>query len=199
MIDLWRTSWSKTKGTTDKLAPFGIVTLASGGSEGGPDIGGMRWSQTGNYGVLPNLAMPNTFLAHAYDLGDPWQDMSCLNWHCCPFGTKGNAYNATACAQHIKDPTQCVAACRALTNTSYYMGPIQYVVRCALFLSLSLFLIFFLLFQFPLFSSLFPFFVDQMFLLSFAYKNYDWRVFVCLSDSQFFLANIFFPPLLTLY
>lgn len=198
MIDLWRTSWSKTKGTTDKLAPFGIVTLASGGSEGGPDIGGMRWSQTGNYGVLPNLAMPNTFLAHAYDLGDPWQDVSCLNWHCCPFGTKGNAYNATACAQHIKDPTQCVAACRALTNTSYYMGPIQYVVRCALFLSFSLFY-FFSSFSLPTFFFSLPFFVDQMFLLSFAYKNYDWRVFVCLSNSQFFSANIFFPPLLTLY
>ena len=168
MIDLWRTSWSKTKGTTDKLAPFGIVTLASGGSEGGPDIGGMRWSQTGNYGVLPNLAMPNTFLAHAYDLGDPWQDMSCLNWHCCPFGTKGNAYNATACAQHIKDPTQCVAACRALTNTSYYMGPIQYVVRCALFLSFSLFYFFFF------------FFSSHFFLLSCFFCRSDVSSFICL-------------------
>ena len=47
MVDLWRKSWSKEEGTTDPLAPFGIVTLASGGSEGGTDIGGMRWSQTG--------------------------------------------------------------------------------------------------------------------------------------------------------
>ena len=36
------------------------------------DMGGMRWSQTGNYGVLPNPALPNTFLAQAYDLGEPW-------------------------------------------------------------------------------------------------------------------------------
>ena len=43
MVDLWRKSWSATVGTTDPLAPFGIVTLASGGSEGGADIGGMRW------------------------------------------------------------------------------------------------------------------------------------------------------------
>ena len=47
MVELWRKSWSASPGTTDPLAPFGIVTLASGGSEGGPDIGGMRWSQTG--------------------------------------------------------------------------------------------------------------------------------------------------------
>ena len=50
MVDLWRKTWSKVPGTTDPLAPFGIVTLASGGSEGGADIGGMRWSQTANYG-----------------------------------------------------------------------------------------------------------------------------------------------------
>eukprot|EP01043_Picozoa_sp_COSAG02_P078030 COSAG02_NODE_17371_length_1009_cov_1.520879_1_plen_56_part_10 len=45
MVNLWRKTWSKEPGTTDPLAPFGIVTLASGGSEGGSDIGGMRWSQ----------------------------------------------------------------------------------------------------------------------------------------------------------
>jgi hypothetical protein len=33
----------------------------------------MRWSQTGNYGVLPNALMPNTFLAQGFDIGDPWQ------------------------------------------------------------------------------------------------------------------------------
>ena len=35
-------------------------------------MGGMRWSQTANYGVLPNPRMPNSFLAQVYDLGDPW-------------------------------------------------------------------------------------------------------------------------------
>ena len=101
------------------------MTLASGGSEGGTDIGGMRWSQTANYGTLPNAEMPNTFLAHAYDLGDPWQDVSCLQWQCCPYGTKKQAYNVTACsAKTGGDPAKCAAACRALTNTSYYMGPV---------------------------------------------------------------------------
>ena len=32
----------------------------------------MRWSQTANYGQLPNTKMPNAFLAQAFDLGDPW-------------------------------------------------------------------------------------------------------------------------------
>jgi hypothetical protein len=61
----------------------GIVTLASGGSEGGSDIGGMRWSQTANYGSAPNTGMPNTFIAQAYDLGDPWGDKACYGYGCC--------------------------------------------------------------------------------------------------------------------
>jgi len=68
MVDLWRKTWSAEPGTTDPLAPFGIITLASGGSEGGSDIGGMRWSQTANFGVNPNPAMPASFVAQAYDI-----------------------------------------------------------------------------------------------------------------------------------
>ena len=69
MVRAWRKAWSATPNTTHPLAPFGVATLASGGSEGGNDIGGMRWSQTSNYGTLPSPAIPNSFLAHAYDLG----------------------------------------------------------------------------------------------------------------------------------
>lgn len=82
MIAEWRRQWSAVEGTTDKLAPFGIVTLAAGGSEGhDQNMAGMRWSQTGNYGSLPNNAMPNTFLAQAYDLGDPMDNLRqpCVN------------------------------------------------------------------------------------------------------------------------
>ena len=39
LIKGWRQIWSETPGTTDPLAPFGVVTLASSGTEGGPDIG----------------------------------------------------------------------------------------------------------------------------------------------------------------
>ena len=51
LVQGWRQAWSKVPNTTDPLAPFGIVTLASSGSEGGPNMGPMRLAQTGNYGV----------------------------------------------------------------------------------------------------------------------------------------------------
>ena len=99
-----------------------MVTLASGGSEGGNDIGGMRWSQTANFGTLPSPSMPNTFLAHAYDLGDPWaQSTSCMGWGCCY-----EKYNRTMCdARTHHQPHICEAECAGLLNTSYYMGPIH--------------------------------------------------------------------------
>lgn len=82
MVAEWRRQWSATRGTTNPVAPFGVVTLAAGGSEGHDmAMAGMRWSQTGNYGKLPNQVMPNTFLAHAYDLGDPMDNLRapCIN------------------------------------------------------------------------------------------------------------------------
>ena len=52
----WRQAWSKVPGTTDPLAPFGIVTLASSGTEGGPNMGPMRYAQTANHGVRVFMA-----------------------------------------------------------------------------------------------------------------------------------------------
>jgi len=84
LVKYWREKWSETPGTTDPDAPFGVVTLAAGTGEGGPDMGGMRWAQTANYGVLPNPAMPNTFVAQAFDLGEPWDKSKfCSNAHSC--------------------------------------------------------------------------------------------------------------------
>eukprot|EP00494_Astrolonche_serrata_P032586 UN32855 len=77
MLEGWRKDWSVEPGTTESNFGFGIVTLASGTSEGGPDMGNMRWAQTLNYGVLPNPACPNCFMAQAYDLGDPWNGGGC--------------------------------------------------------------------------------------------------------------------------
>eukprot|EP00038_Savillea_parva_P008384 m.176574 g.176574 ORF g.176574 m.176574 type:complete len:812 (-) comp14199_c0_seq1:171-2606(-) len=69
----WRQVWSRTPGTTDPHAPFGIVTLASSGAEGADAaMGAMRIAQTAGYGVLPSPELPNVFLAQAYDLDDPW-------------------------------------------------------------------------------------------------------------------------------
>ena len=65
-----------------------------------------RWSQTANYGVLPNPAMPNTFLADAFDLGDPWHSPICAL-----SGTfNGGPYSGTSCcldASHANG-AQCV-------------------------------------------------------------------------------------------
>eukprot|EP01062_Namystynia_karyoxenos_P063041 TRINITY_DN5586_c1_g1_i8.p1 TRINITY_DN5586_c1_g1~~TRINITY_DN5586_c1_g1_i8.p1 ORF type:complete len:836 (+),score=174.70 TRINITY_DN5586_c1_g1_i8:78-2585(+) len=77
MVREWRGAWSAQHGTTDPLAPFGVVTLAGGTSEGnGEHMAAFRWSQTGNYGHLPSPALPNTFLAQVYDLSDPWAFVS---------------------------------------------------------------------------------------------------------------------------
>ena len=38
LVNGWRKIFSGTSGTTDASAPFGIVTLASSGSEGGPNV-----------------------------------------------------------------------------------------------------------------------------------------------------------------
>jgi hypothetical protein len=83
LIARYRAAWSATVGTTDPLAPFGIVTLAANTNEGsGARVAGMRWSQTGNYGVLPNSLMPRTFLAQGFDIGDPWEMYSADGKNC---------------------------------------------------------------------------------------------------------------------
>lgn len=132
MVDLvqsWRTKWSLVPGTTDPDAPFGIVTLASSGSEGGPNMGAMRWSQTGNYGVLPNPLIPNSFLAQAYDLDDPWgpNEGPCIKeWQCCTVGNAHVTYNATACNLGTNNnPKMCDKACAAATGTEPVMGGIH--------------------------------------------------------------------------
>jgi hypothetical protein len=83
LVSSYRRWFSAVPNTTDPLAPFGVVTLAATTSEGnGVKMAAMRWSQTANFGVLPNAAMPNTFLAQAFDLGDPWEMASADAKHC---------------------------------------------------------------------------------------------------------------------
>lgn len=64
LVAAFRSAWSVTPGTTDPLAPFGLVSLSTGDSEGAADVASFRWAQQGSYGVVPNAAMPNTFMAH---------------------------------------------------------------------------------------------------------------------------------------
>ena len=131
LINGWRSAWSKTPGTTDPLAPFGVVTLATSGSEGGKNFGTMRYAQTMSYGVLPTPTMPNTFVAQAYDLDDEWGPGAspCLNhhWKCCQnkgsgaCGSGGD-YNATICSGR---EALCATACDADIGTPCLMGGIH--------------------------------------------------------------------------
>lgn len=131
LVQGWRKIWSETPGTTDPMAPFGIVTLASSGSEGGPDMGAMRLAQTAGYGVLPSPELPNTFVAQAFDLDDKWgpgagpcQSDGPTGWACCDYswGLAGKCtYNKTRCAGR---ESLCAPAC-ASTETRSVMGGIQ--------------------------------------------------------------------------
>jgi hypothetical protein len=131
LVDDWRKIWSSTPGTTEPLAPFGIVTLASSGSEGGPNMGAMRMAQTASWGFLPNPDMPQTFLAQAYDLDDEWGPASgpCTTsaWACCPFKCGGCVpYNKTSCDAGTKGhPEICENACNAALDTPFRMGGIH--------------------------------------------------------------------------
>lgn len=72
--------WSESSDT--KTLHFGVVTLAGGSDEGLPySMGSMRYAQGGNTGYLPNDRFPNTFIAQAYDIGDPCTDTSTFGFH----------------------------------------------------------------------------------------------------------------------
>jgi sialate O-acetylesterase len=121
LVQGWRDIWSETDNTTDPLAPFGIVTLASSGNVGGTNMGAMRQAQTANYGVTPNLALPNTFLAQAYDLDDEWGPAAgpCFSpWSCCDF--KNTHYNPKSCNATLLQ--KCANACAAAANTPVAMS-----------------------------------------------------------------------------
>ena len=125
LVKGWRSIWSEAASTTAPDAPFGVVTLASSGSEGGPNMGAMRLAQTAGYGVLPNLAMPNTFLAQAGDLLDAWgpDGGPCFanlasQWGCCTKGHyKANRSSPSCRAGTRGRPEICDPACAASAGT----------------------------------------------------------------------------------
>ena len=72
LVRSWRDAFSARPNSTSPNAPFGLVTLAAGTSEGhGKDMATFRQAQMGSYQQTPNRAMPNVFVATAHDLGDP--------------------------------------------------------------------------------------------------------------------------------
>ena len=103
MIEQMRTNWSVTNG--GHVVPFGLVTLASGTSEGHQSsMGSFRWNQMLNYGILPASTAKKTFVVQGHDIGDPWYS-----------GCK-------AC----QDPTAPYTANNSLGNgTNWFMGPIH--------------------------------------------------------------------------
>ena len=127
IVELWRRMWSVQPGTTSPTASFGLVTLAAGGSEGHqPHISHIRWSQTGNYGVLPNEKMPNTYLAHAYDMGDPWADKSlgsnnCTDPDASKHGPKCLTWDDSDWVPALKPMYDLIRA----HDTPFFMGPIH--------------------------------------------------------------------------
>ena len=79
MVDSWREAWSVVPGSTSPSAPFGVVTIAPGGSEGaGYHLSVFRWAQTANYGRMPNPLMPNTCVR-----GDTCSVCVCVRGHVC--------------------------------------------------------------------------------------------------------------------
>jgi hypothetical protein len=107
----------------------GIVTLASSGSEGGPNMGAMRLAQTAGYGVLPNPEIPYSFFAQAGDLEDEWGPSvgPCFSglesqWGCCSSGDAKHPtylYQANRSSESCKagtkgKPEMCDPACAAV-------------------------------------------------------------------------------------
>ena len=78
MVAAYRAAFSAVPGTTDPAFPVGIVTIHDGGDEGnGRNLAAIRFAQTSNYGTLPSPLMPNTFVAHGFDAGDPAECYYC--------------------------------------------------------------------------------------------------------------------------
>ena len=72
----------------------------------------MRWAQTAGYGMAPNPALPNVFLAQAYDLNDPYRNDSC--------------YGAMKCHDNSVAPPGgygrgCDGYCASVKTTNWYV------------------------------------------------------------------------------
>ena len=94
MMKLWRSAWAALPSTTPPDAIFGVVGLASGTDEGHKyNMPFFRHAQTGGYGVLPNPAMPNSFFASGYDIGDPWDS------HCAERSVNGS--KPPSCCRYV--------------------------------------------------------------------------------------------------
>lgn len=131
LVELFRKTWSVEAGTTDPEAPFGVVSLSSHDSEGAHDMASFRWAQQGSYGTLPNKIMPNTFMAHAFDLQDPWVSYSYssssyyskAHSHCFALTRLQRSWNGNTGACEAKPTIPGGDPAGYDCNTPWYMGP----------------------------------------------------------------------------
>jgi hypothetical protein len=80
LIKTWRKKWSVNNLTTPEISPFGIVTLHPFGCWlGGSDVSAFVSEQSR---IIQNI--PNTFLAHTYDLSEKYR-YTCIRNGCCLF------------------------------------------------------------------------------------------------------------------
>ncbi|NWS82725.1 SIAE acetylesterase, partial [Toxostoma redivivum] len=72
LIADWRRAFhTGSAGQTEPLLPFGFVQLSTYRHQSADDsFARLRWHQTADLGVVPNVRMPSTFMAVAMDLGD---------------------------------------------------------------------------------------------------------------------------------
>lgn len=73
LIDDWRQTFHiGSQGQTERFFPFGFVQLSSYLTDAALDerFPEIRWHQTADFGYVPNIKMPNTFMAVTMDLGD---------------------------------------------------------------------------------------------------------------------------------
>ncbi|XP_021494308.1 sialate O-acetylesterase [Meriones unguiculatus] len=73
LIADWRQTFHYgSQGQTERFFPFGFVQLSSYELMNSSDYGfpEIRWHQTADFGYVPNLRMPNTFMAVTMDLCD---------------------------------------------------------------------------------------------------------------------------------
>eukprot|EP00039_Didymoeca_costata_P008455 m.112529 g.112529 ORF g.112529 m.112529 type:complete len:672 (-) comp14091_c0_seq2:383-2398(-) len=122
LLSSWRKLFSEN-GDNSPDAPFGVVTLAPGGGEGGANIATMRWAQTANFGVIPNPAMQNAYVVQAFDLGEPWDGL-CPKFHCCAIW---GPTNKTICegALGVGALELCATECNAYEGTHQLMSGIH--------------------------------------------------------------------------
>ena len=133
LVALWRERWSATPGTTEADFPFGLVTLTPNGGEGSSDLGSFRFAQVGSWGTLPNPDMPRTWVAHGYDLSDPWvfcEDQNPATKECPGCDSADPLYNCLAPNEgpqihsRLKKPVGQRLAAGALVTAYGFAGPV---------------------------------------------------------------------------